>query len=161
MSNWKTEKFLAVVIFAGVFCYAGCAFAFDEIQLIDRATGDVYCVWMENGELRQVKGTCEVAKPEISPVIRQGTPSNDGVNLGVGGFIRQGMAEIFKSTFEFTKFTFESLSQKAMAIVPGSVKNFSAGVSFFVVQDVKSDFVQIYFQLKSAADIVRHSLTKK
>jgi hypothetical protein len=30
-----------------------------EIQLIDKATGEIYCTWIENGEWKKVKGECE------------------------------------------------------------------------------------------------------
>jgi hypothetical protein len=31
----------------------------DKIQLRDQATGEIYCVWIENGEWKKVKGECE------------------------------------------------------------------------------------------------------
>jgi PKD repeat protein len=31
----------------------------NEIQMVDKATGEIYCTWIENGEWRKVKGECE------------------------------------------------------------------------------------------------------
>jgi ethanolamine utilization microcompartment shell protein EutS len=31
----------------------------NEIQIVDKATGEIYCTWIENGEWKKVKGECE------------------------------------------------------------------------------------------------------
>jgi hypothetical protein len=38
----------------------------NEIQIVDKATGEIYCTWIENGEWKKVKGECETASNQTA-----------------------------------------------------------------------------------------------
>ena len=52
----------------------------EKVQFVDQATGEIYCVWLENGEWQKVKSKCgEIfvsTEPELAEVleIASGTP---------------------------------------------------------------------------------------
>jgi len=57
----------------------------EKIEMVDSATGDAYCTWIENGEWQKVKGDCATATPDISIQ----TPSNVEVSENVSQKIEQ------------------------------------------------------------------------
>ena len=46
----------------------------NEIQIVDKATGEIYCTWIENGEWKKVKGECETTSNQATS---NGTMSNE------------------------------------------------------------------------------------
>ena len=40
----------------------------EQIEMIDKATNDIYCTWVENGEWIKVKGTCDSITPTLTPI---------------------------------------------------------------------------------------------
>ncbi len=41
----------------------------DKLEMVDKATGDIYCTWVENGDWQKVKGGCgSLAAAETQPV---------------------------------------------------------------------------------------------
>jgi phosphohistidine swiveling domain-containing protein len=53
----------------------------NEIQIVDKATGEIYCTWIENGEWKKVKGECEATN--------NGTASNQTTNSEQSGSEQQ------------------------------------------------------------------------
>jgi hypothetical protein len=60
----------------------------NEIQIVDKATGEIYCTWIENGEWKKVKGECGTAN--------NGTANNQATNG------EQSSSEQFSTTESLT-----------------------------------------------------------
>ncbi len=39
----------------------------EKLEMIDKATGEIYCTWIENGEWQKAKGECGQLKPNPDP----------------------------------------------------------------------------------------------
>ena len=47
----------------------------EKIEMVDSATGDIYCTWIANGEWQKVKGECAaVAVVETPALVQEETP---------------------------------------------------------------------------------------
>ena len=42
----------------------------NKLEMVDQATGEVYCTWIENGEWVKVKGRCSTLHPSIKESIK-------------------------------------------------------------------------------------------
>jgi hypothetical protein len=40
-----------------------------EIEFIDKATGEIWCTWIENGEWKKIKGECQSSRGQTSPSV--------------------------------------------------------------------------------------------
>jgi len=44
----------------------------NQMELVDHATGELYCTWIENGEWQKTKGACNVQEPVVEePVVEE------------------------------------------------------------------------------------------
>lgn len=51
----------------------------DEFELRDKATGEIYCTWIENGEWVKIKGECS----RLTQMINEAEPQNDGSSTSI------------------------------------------------------------------------------
>ncbi|MBU3934609.1 tail fiber domain-containing protein, partial [Patescibacteria group bacterium] len=52
----------------------------EEMEMVDRTTGEIWCAWIENGEWKRVKGDCALVAAEIAlapEIIPAPTPSSE------------------------------------------------------------------------------------
>jgi len=47
------------------------------MEMVDSATGDIYCTWIQNGEWQKTKGACDNANTEI-PLVNGGQTGSGG-----------------------------------------------------------------------------------
>jgi hypothetical protein len=50
----------------------------DKLEMIDQATGEVWCTWIERGEWKKQKGSCETL--EVAPVINNPQPAEPQID---------------------------------------------------------------------------------
>jgi len=48
----------------------------EKLEMVDKATGDIYCTWIENGEWQKVKGQCPADDQPVSNSANQGVQQN-------------------------------------------------------------------------------------
>jgi hypothetical protein len=56
----------------------------DKIEMVDQSTGEIYCVWIENGEWKKVKGECDATSTINSQILEststQSTSTQENIN---------------------------------------------------------------------------------
>jgi hypothetical protein len=56
----------------------------DKIEMVDQYTGEIYCVWIENGEWKKVKGECDANSTINSQILEststQSTSTQENIN---------------------------------------------------------------------------------
>jgi len=100
----------------------------------------------------------EEKQKEAPPVIEETPPSPEQPaqpeQPSAGDFIRNAAVGLLQSVWQSIKWVFQASLQGAVKLVPNGIKSFSTGLASFVVQDVKSDFQQLFLQIKSMWDII-------
>jgi hypothetical protein len=51
----------------------------NKIQMKDQSTGEIYCVWIENGEWKKVKGECDATSTNSSQIL-ESTSTQENIN---------------------------------------------------------------------------------
>lgn len=41
----------------------------EKLEMVDKATGDIYCTWIENGENKKERGSCKSLLDQVEPVV--------------------------------------------------------------------------------------------
>ena len=51
----------------------------DKIEMVDQSTGEIYCVWIENGEWKKIKGECDATSTNNSQIL-ESTSTQENIN---------------------------------------------------------------------------------
>ncbi|MCX6721373.1 MAG: Ig-like domain-containing protein [Candidatus Staskawiczbacteria bacterium] len=75
----------------------------DKIEMVDKATGDIYCTWIENGEWQKAKGECSTISisnttPVAAPVITPETSAAQQAQNAVSQQATQAAAQAAQRT---------------------------------------------------------------
>ncbi len=130
-----------------------------KMQMTDSATGDVWCFWIANGEWQKTKGECKSADTAVTVAQSPAPAPVETLHAeeapSVGDIIQDAAASLLNSVWQFTKWALQASLQGAVKLVPDGIKSFSAGLASFVVQDVKSDLLQLFSQIKSITNFFK------
>ncbi len=91
--------------------------------------------------------TEQPAAPEENPA--SSSAETPGPAAMLEDLIKSSTASLLNSIWQFAKWALQASLQGAVKLVPDGIKSSSAGLTSFVVQDVRADFLQLFSQIKS------------